>query len=71
MNLWKKDGLKVALTDNGSHCVVTVQGAGIDDVINWKPSTDLDTPSLLEAKRGGKSLLHVSIKDKAPRGDKH
>jgi len=61
-------GLNVAMrTAADGSAVVNVTGAGVSDSWSWRPAPDNETPSALRLTRGGKPILSVGPKDKAPK----
>jgi len=65
---WNKK-TSMTLKDNGDTATVTVKGEGFEDTWTWKQSKDNTTPSSIEGKRGGVTLIALTENDKAPHGD--
>ena len=60
----KKAGL--TMKANGDTVTLTVRSAAFEDTWTWRRSKDDRTPSNIECKRGGTSLIALTEKDKAP-----
>ncbi len=65
---WKKN-TTMTLKDSGDTATVVVKGDGFEDTWTWKQSKDNATPSMIEGKRKGATLIALTEKDIAPQGE--
>lgn len=61
-----KTGPTVKITSNASGATVEVSGTGYDDIWTCQDAKDLTTPSNIEGKRSGATLIALTDADKAP-----
>ena len=62
-----KTGATVKLTSNAGSSTVEVTGSGYDDIWTWQEAKDLTTPSNIDGKRSGASLISLTDADIAPK----
>ena len=65
---WKKKPT-LTLKEDGEIVTLTVHSESFDDTWTWKSAKDAHTPSLIECKRGGETLITLTEKDKASQTD--
>ncbi|HSI83891.1 MAG TPA: hypothetical protein VK970_08905 [Candidatus Methylacidiphilales bacterium] len=65
---WQKKP-RLTFTEAGDVMTLTVKSESFTDTWTWTPAKDDKTPSMLECKRAGVTLISLTDKDKAPLGD--
>ncbi|PTX99737.1 hypothetical protein DB346_18125 [Verrucomicrobia bacterium LW23] len=60
---------RMTLTEAGDVVTLVVKSEAFTDTWTWTPAKDNTTPSTLECKRAGATLISLTEKDKAPLGD--
>ncbi len=65
---WKKKPT-LTLKETGDTVTLNIHSATFDDTWTWQGAKDSTTPSVVDGKRGTASLISLSEKDQAPRGD--
>ena len=61
-----KTGATVKITPGAGSTTVEVSGSGYDDIWTCQDPKDLTTPSNIEGKRSGASIIALTDADKAP-----
>ncbi len=62
---WNKK-LEMKMSEAGGIVTLTVHSADFDDTWTWHSAKDATTPSQIDGKRGGASLISLTEADKAP-----
>ena len=64
---WSRGRLDVSLSGTDGAPTVTVRTRGVADTWTWQPPAAADGPSRLTGKRGGRTLVELTEKDRPPK----